>query len=132
MHASERVVSKAGGAWASSLNLYSDDDLGIVATQQIDNWVYVIGQDRFDIIRYELTAWTDGRTPDEHPVIECEDETTAWDLLKVLRQDCLVWQCGACDAWIHTTDRPRIGVLQCSTCRTGGVDFRHADRHVSP
>ena len=47
-----------------------------------------------------------------------------------LRRDCLVWQCGACDAWIFTSSRPQVGVLRCSTCGDGGIDFRHADRHV--
>ena len=33
--------------------------------------------------------------------------------------------------WIHTSNTPRVGVLACSSCgRDGGVDFRHADRHV--
>lgn len=62
--------------------------------------------------------------------MDCDDAEQAWELLRLLRQDCLLWQCGACDAWIFTSNRPRIGVLRCSICVGGGVDFRHADRHV--
>lgn len=57
--------------------------------------------------------------------MECENAEQAWELLRVLREDCLVWQCGSCDGWIFTSNRPRVGVLRCSTCGQPGVDFRH-------
>lgn len=134
--ACERVVAEAGGAWNASLNLYRieasrpDQSSMLVATQQIDDKVFVIGEDRFDVGRHALDDWTSAPGATEAAVIECDDAVMAWELLRLLRDSCLVWQCGACDGWIYTSDRPRIGILQCSTCRTGGVDFRHADRHV--
>lgn len=130
MQASESVVAVAGGAWDASLNLYSTGGNCLVATQQVDEWVYVVGQDTFNIARYSLTEWIGEEEQQDPPFIECDDETMAWELLRTLRDDCLVWQCGACDAWIFTSNRPRVGRLRCSTCRDGGVDFRHADRHV--
>jgi hypothetical protein len=130
MHASESVVAFAGGAWDASLNLYSTGGNCLVTTQQVDEWVHVIGQDTFNIARYTLAEWIGEEDQADPPFIECDDAQMAWELLRTLREDCLVWQCGGCDAWIFTSNRPRVGRLKCSTCGDAGVDFRHADRHV--
>lgn len=129
--ASEVLLDIAGGAWAASLNHYGAGGNCMVTTMQIDESVYVVGQDDFDIAKYLMEEWlgeSDGDTEPE--IIQCEDAEQAWLTLRLLREDCLLWQCGGCDAWIFTSNRPRIGVLRCSTCGDGGVDFRHADRHV--
>jgi len=131
MQASEAVLDHAGGAWNASLNFYNTGGNCMVTTQQVDEWVYVVGQDDFSVGRYSLAEWLGQEAPSEAPMMECDDAEQAWELLRLLRQDCFLWQCGACDAWIFTSNRPRIGVLKCSTCGKGGVDFRHADRHVS-
>lgn len=129
VQASEAVLQHSGGAWDASLNHYSVGRNCMVTTQQVDEWVYVVGQDDFSIGRYSLSEWTGEAEHGDVSMIECDDEVRAWELLRVLRQDCFLWQCGGCNAWIFTSNRPRIGVLGCSTCGTGGVDFRHADRH---
>lgn len=130
MQASEVVLSHAGGAWDASLNHYSTGGNCLVTTQQIDEDVYVVGQDEYAVAKYTLASWLGDEDQSDPPFIECDNAEQAWELLRLLREDCLLWQCGACDAWIFTTNRPRIGVLKCSTCGDGGVDFRHADRHV--
>lgn len=131
MQASEEVVTHAGGPWDASLNFYNSGGNCMVATQQIDQWVYVVGQDDFDVARYTLGEWLGEAARDPDPqVIECNTAEMAWELLRVLREDCFLWQCGGCDAWIFTSNRARLGVLRCSTCGDSGVDFRHADRHV--
>jgi hypothetical protein len=130
MQASEAVLEHAGGAWDASLNHYNTGGNCMVTTQQVDEWVYVVGQDDFKVGRYTLAGWLGETDQSEPQFIEADDAEQAWELLRLMRQDCLIWQCGACDAWIFTSNRPRIGVLQCSTCGDGGVDFRHADRHV--
>lgn len=127
---SEKVVDIAGGAQAASLNLFDSGGGCMVATQQVDSYVYVVGQDSFAVARYDLAGWLNEIDQPDPPRIECFDAEGAWEMLRHLRQDCFVWQCGACDGWVFTSSRPRIGVLQCSTCGDGGVDFRHADRHV--
>jgi hypothetical protein len=91
--ASSRVVSFAGGAWDASLNLYSTGGNCLVATQQVDEWVYVVGQDSFEVARYSLSEWL-GEDETDPPLIECDDEQMAWELLRLLRQVCLLWQCG--------------------------------------
>lgn len=131
MQASEQVLETAGGAWNASLNHYDTGGGCMVTTQQVDEWVYVVGQDDFAIMKHTLAGWLGEDAQEvEPPTIECDDAVSAWDILRVLREDCLIWQCGGCDSWIFTSNRPRIGVLRCSSCRAGGVDFRHADRHV--
>ena len=130
MQASQAVVTAAGGAWMASLNHFDSGGGCMVTTVQIDQHVYVVGQDDFAVAHYSLAGWLGEVDQADPPVIDCEDAETAWDVLKHLRQDCLLWQCGACDGWIYTSNRPRVGVLKCSTCCDGGVDFRHADRHV--
>lgn len=130
VQASQAVLEHAGGAWDASLNHYNTGGNCMVTTQQVDEWVYAVGQDDFAVGRYTLAEWTGEAPQSEVPMMECDDEVQAWELLRILREDCLLWQCGACDAWIFTSNRPRIGVLRCSTCGDGGVDFRHADRHV--
>lgn len=130
MQASEAVIEHAGGAWDASLNHFDSGGGCMVTTQQVDEWVYVVGQDDFAVGRYTLGEWTGDEPQSEVPLMECDDAEQAWEMFRLLRQDCLVWQCGACSAWIFTSNRPRIGVLRCSTCGDGGVDFRHADRHV--
>lgn len=92
--------------------------------------MYVVGPQTFAVTRYELDEWLASPGSGASQPIDCDDSTQAWELLKAIREDCLLWQCGGCDAWIHTSNRPRVGILQCSTCGDGGVDFRHADRHV--
>lgn len=102
----------------------------MVTTQQVDLAVYVVGQAEYAVAKYTLEGWLGEDDEYEPPFIACDNAEQAWELFRLLREGCLVWQCGACDAWIFTSDRPRVGVLRCSTCGEGGVDFRHADRHV--
>jgi hypothetical protein len=131
MQASRAVLELGGGAYECSMNHYSVGGNNFVTTLQVDEWIYVVGQDDFSVARYSLNQWLGREQQASDPqVIECDDAVQALELLNLMRQDALVWQCGGCDGWIYTSDRPRIGVLQCSTCSTGGVDFRHADRHV--
>ena len=130
MQASESLVAFAGGAWNASLNLYSTGGNCLVATQQVDMSVNVVGQDSFDMARYAVTQWIGEVEQSDPPFIERGDEEIAWELLRIPHADCLLWQRGACDAWIFTSNRPRVGRLRCSTCGDGGVDFRHADRHI--
>lgn len=130
MQASEQVVAVAGGAWDVSLNLYDTGGGCMVATQQVDDYVYCVGQDDFFLARHDLSGWLGETDQPDPPVIECFDAEGAWEMLKHLREDCLVWKCGACDGWIFTSNRPRIGILRCSTCSDGVVDFRHADSRV--
>lgn len=130
MQASEAVLKHAGGAWDASLNHFDTGGGCMVTTQQVDEWVYVVGQDDFGVGRYTLDEWL-GKTDQTEPqFIEADDPEQTWELLRLMREDALVWQCGSCDAWIFTSNRPRIGILQCSTCGDGGIDFRHADRAV--
>lgn len=135
MQASEEVVALAGGAYAASLNLIDTGGGANVATVQVDEWVYTVGQDDFGVGRYSLAEWLGELDQTEVPVMEADDAVQALELLNLVRADALLWQCGDCAdgtrGWIHTSNRPRIGVLACSCCgRDGGVDFRHADRHV--
>ncbi|AXH96787.1 hypothetical protein DV701_12275 [Ornithinimicrobium avium] len=129
MQASKAVLEAAGGARAASLNLYVTGDGRVIVTQQVDQYVYVLGED-FTVSRHGLDAWLADACQPEPQVIDCFDAEGAWELLRFLRGNCTVWQCGACDAWIFTSALPKIGVLHCSTCGDGGVDFRHADRHT--
>lgn len=130
MQASQAVVAHAGGSWNASLNHFDTGGGCMVTMQQIDELVYVVGQDSFDVARYSLSEWVGELGQADPPTIECDDAGMTWELLQVIREDCQLWQCGACDAWIFTSNRPRVGILRCGTCRTGGIDFRHADRHV--
>jgi hypothetical protein len=130
VQASKELLDFAGGSWDASLNHYAVGGNCHVTTQQIDENVFVVGQDGFSVARYTLDEWAGIDDQPDPPVIECDDAQQAWELLRVLREDCLLWQCGGCDAWIFTSNRPQVGVLHCSTCGHGGVDFRHADRHV--
>ena len=128
--ASEAVVALAGGTTAGSLNHYDTGGGCMVTTVQVDEWVYVVGQDDFSVAKYALAEWLGETDQTEAPAIEADDATQALELLNLMREDAFVWQCGGCDGWIFTTNRPRVGVLNCSTCGDGGIDFRHADRHV--
>lgn len=129
--ASRQVLDVAGGAWLASLNHYGTGGNCMVTTLQIDKHVFVVGQDDFNIARYTLAEWLGQADQDpEPPLIECNTADEAWEALQIIRADHLLWQCGACDAWIYTSNRPRVGILRCSTCGDGGVDFHHADRHV--
>lgn len=130
MQASQAVVEHAGGAFDASLNHYTTGGNCSVTTVQVDDAVFVVGQDDFRVAKYTLGGWLGEVDQADPPTIEADVARQAWELFQLLRADCLVWQCGACDGWIYTSNRPRVGMLQCSTCGDGGVDFRHADRHV--
>ena len=127
------MVAHAGGAWTASLNLYVRAGGQLVCTVQVDEWVHVVGQTDFSVRRYSLAEWIDGADESQVQVIEADHATMALELLNLVREDCLLWQCGSCAdgtrGWIYTSNRPRIGVLRCSSCGEGGIDFRHADRH---
>jgi hypothetical protein len=129
VEASREVLDRAGGPWESSLNHYRTSMLGLVTTVQVDEFVFVVGPDDFHVKRVGLDCWIQGDAR-EAAEIECDTAEQAWELLRHVREGCLLWQCGACDAWLFTSNRPRIGVLNCSTCGDGGIDFRHADRGV--
>lgn len=126
----EAVVAAAGGASRASLNHFDTGGGCTVTTQQVDEHVYVVGQDDFAVARYDLAGWFNEVDQPEPPMIECLDAGGAWEMLRHLRRGCLVWRCYACDAWIFTSTRPSTGVIRCSTCAGGGIDLRHADRHV--
>lgn len=132
MQPSQALLVAAGGAWDASLNHYDVGGGRVVTTQQIDEFVYVVGKDDFNVARYTLTGWLEESKQADASYIECDDAVMAWELLRLIRANCLVWQCGGCDSWIFTSNCPRVGRLQCSTCGDGGVDFRHADRAVGP
>ena len=108
----ERLLERAGGAWEADLNHYDTDGGCMATTQQIDKWVYVVGQDNSRVARYTLAEWLGEEDQHDPPFIDADD-AVRWcgELFRVLREDCLVWQCGACDAWIFTSSRPRMGVL---------------------
>lgn len=127
MQPSEAVIETAGGVRTALLNFFDSGGGCMVTTQQIDEHVYVVGQDSFAVARYDLAGWLNEIDQPDPPMIECFDAEGTWEMLRHLRQRCFVWQCGACDAWIFTSTRPRIGVLRCSTYADGGIDFRHAD-----
>lgn len=127
--ASRVVLEHAGGTWVASLNHYELPVFGAVTTIQVDEFVFCVRSQSFDVIRVGLAGWLKQDMTDAQ-VIDCDTAEQAWELLRHVRDGCLLWQCGACDGWIFTSNRPRIGVLGCSTCGDGGVDFRHADRHV--
>lgn len=128
MRASGQVVEAAGGAWSASLNYYDAGGGGFVVTQQVDEHVYVIGEQDFGVAHYDLTGWLNKVGQPNSSTIECSDAGDAWNVLRHLRAGSLLWQCDACDAWIFTSNRPRVGSLQCSTCGDGAVDFRQDDR----
>jgi hypothetical protein len=130
MQASEEVLEVAGGTWGASLNHYGTGGNCMVTTQQVDDSVYVVGQDDYRVARYTVAEWVGEEDQDDPPLVECGTARETWDYLRTLREGCYVWQCGGCDAWVFTSTRPRAGVQRCSTCVGGGVDFRHADRHV--
>lgn len=128
--ASEVLIEHAGGAWNASLNLVGVGGNCKAVVMQLDRHVFVVGQDDFNVYRYTVQEWHGVEDQPDPPLMAADDATQAWELLQVLRVDALLWQCGACDAWIFTSDRPRVGVLPCGICADGGVDFRHADRHI--
>lgn len=130
MQTSEAVVDMAGGAGTASLNFFDTGGGCMVVTQQVDEYVYVVGQHSYTVARYDLAGWLNEVDQPEPPIIECFDAEGTWEMLQHLRRDCLVWQCGACDAWLFTSDRPLIGLLRCASCGDGGIDFRHADQHA--
>ncbi len=132
MQASEEVVAAAGGdAFRATLNHFDTGGGGMVTTVQVDRRVYVVGQDDFDVLEYSLECWNDLNCQDDEPVAHpCNDVAAAFAVLNDSMRDRLVWQCGGCDAWIHTSEQPHIGVLPCHVCADGGVDFTHARRHV--
>lgn len=128
------MADQAGGAWESSLNLYERAENHLVCTVQVDEWVYAVGDPDFNVRRCGLAEWIDGADESHAQVIEADDATMALELLNLMRDACFVWQCGSCAdgtrGWIYTSNRPRIGVLRCSSCGDAGIDFRHADRHA--
>jgi hypothetical protein len=126
--ASEEVLAVAGGRWAACLNHYDTGGGCMVISQQVDECVYVVGQDDFLVGRYRLDEWLGDSDQTEVALIDCLDAEGAWLVLTSLRKGCLLWQCGACDGWIFTSDRPRIGVLRCSTCAAPGAISRRAGR----
>lgn len=123
MQASKAVVAQAGGAWGASLNHYEDAGGQLVTTVQVDEWVYVVGESDFSVRRYGLSEWIGGVRKSTASVMEADDATMALELLNLVREDCLVWQCGSCAdgtrGWIYTSNRPRIGVLRCSSVGLG-------------
>ncbi|WP_434966258.1 hypothetical protein [Janibacter indicus] len=127
---SEEVVMFAGGAQMASLNLFDSGGGCMIAAQQVDDSVYVVGQDSFAVAKSTLDGWLNEVDQPDPPIIDCFDAEGAWEMLRNLRLGCFVWQCGGCEAWMFTSNRPWIGILRCSTCGEGGVYFRHADRHV--
>ncbi|MCP3420351.1 hypothetical protein [Nocardioides pinisoli] len=132
MQASEEVVAAAGGdAYAAALNHFNTGGNCMVTTVQLDGRVFVVGQDDHSVLEYTLSCWNELDCEEGEPVEHhCHDAMAALAFLDGVRRGSLVWQCGGCDAWIHTAGQPHIGVLPCHHCPYGGVDFTHARRHV--
>ena len=131
VQACEEVLALVGGdAFAAALNYpWVGGNLRAV-TVQVDRRVYVVGQDDFDVLEYSLECWKGLDCEQGEPFVHtCSDASAALAFLDGVRRDRLVWQCGGCDSWIHTTGQPHIGVLPCNECADGGVDFAHARRH---
>src|SRR5262245_33518921 len=54
---SQEVVAFAGGSSSALLNHYGTGGNTMVTTQQVDEWVFVVGQDDFNVARYTLAEW---------------------------------------------------------------------------
>lgn len=71
--------------------------------------VYAVGQKGFSVRRYGLAEWIGGADESQAQVIEADDATMAPELLNLVREDCLLWQCGSCAdgtrGWIYTGNR---------------------------
>lgn len=128
------LLAAAGGPNSASLNIVDLGAAGRLVVQQVDKQLFVVGEDSYDVMTYSLASWlhADGQELHALQVTPGRDADEVWWLLKDTRAGGLTWQCGACDAWIFTRERPQMGVLPCGMCRDGGIDFRHADRAVGP
>lgn len=117
--ASQEVVIVAGGSWAASL-MHSNTGGGcMVTTQQIDDRVYVVGQDDFTVAAYSSPGWL-GEAEEEPELIEAESARDAWELLQHLRRDCALHQCTSCHGWLFVSEPSRVGRLRCGTCGSLG------------
>jgi hypothetical protein len=128
MQASEVVFALAGRT--GCLNLRDSGGGCLVTTLQVDESVYVVGQDDYSVGKYSLVEWRGDTEQTEVPLIEADTAVQALELLLLMSEGCALWQCGSCDAWIHTSQRWRTGILRCANCLDGGVDFYHAARNV--
>ena len=134
IQAAAEIIALVGGTWDASLNHYDTGGGCMATTQQVDEWVFVVAQDDFLVGRHTLDEWLGESAQTDVPLIDCLDAEGAWLMLKHLREDCLVWQCGACDAWIFTIDRPRVGSCDARPAATAASTSasRSSHRGASP
>ena len=105
----------------------------MVTFLQLGTLVFVVGQDDYDVLVYDVSAWLGLAADDGQPMTSNRCET-ALDALAVLQKRARLsdyeWQCGGCDATIYTIERRMSGVLQCAACIGGGIDFDFHARHI--
>lgn len=98
------------------LNFLDSGGRCYVTVQQVDDVVYVVGQDSFSVARYDLSGWLGDIDQADPPMIECVDADTAWVTLQRVRRDCGVRRCGACAAWIFSASHVSSSPLPCAIC----------------
>lgn len=92
----------------------------MVTTQQIDDRVYVVGQDDFTVGVYPVHVWL-GEADENPEWIDCRTAEDAWALLQAVREHCLVHQCRKCRGWLFASARERLDQLTCGSCGSVAV-----------
>lgn len=96
---------------------------------QVDDTVYVVGQDTFDVAAYGVAEWWHGGAGNA-PLVECPAAALAAGFLRHAVAHTRLFHCGGCGAPIHVKHTYTSGVTPCAFCADGGVDHAHAHRHV--
>lgn len=116
MPASAEVAGIAGDLDAAGLNYMNTGGNCYVVTAQVDNAVFVVGQDDYGAHEFKATAWAGLADEDEDPIEMPAD--TAADTLTLLTErtaGAAKYQC-ACGSWIHVSETIRPADVTCGEC----------------
>lgn len=121
MPASAEVAALAGDLKAAGLNYVNTGGGCYVVTAQVDNKVFVVGQDDYGVAEIRAVEWAGLNTEDEDPIEHLADD--APDTLTILTDrvaGATKHQCG-CSSWIHVRPGTQLADVMCGECgRTQG------------
>lgn len=131
MQGSDQVLTAArGSVWASGLDYFEAGGGCKVVAVQVNDRIFTLGQDDSNVIDVWQNEWNGVASTNSEPVEHhASNASEAFAMLNAAKRDRVTWECGGRDARMYTRTRPRVGLLQCSTCGDG-ADSRHADRHL--
>lgn len=117
MPASAEVAALVGDPDAAGMNYFNTGGNCYVVCVQVDDRVFIVGQDDYEPAEMAVDQWNSTATEDEDPVIhEADTAKAAVDFLTARMAGTTIHRCPTCAQVVHTATPNPGHPIACSGC----------------